>query len=401
VLILDFIQSKGILEKRNHVIIVCAAGKGHLAGKNERKVCKAHRWEPNMKFTADEKYVKIMGRTLWYDNTRYLNYSCAAIEFTFTGTYAEAVLWTDSGNYEDKLKAWVAVFVDDEEIPSKRFPLLQEEETYVLYKGSEVKETRIRLVKYSEVAFGRVGIKEIITDSEVLPTPGNASERKLEFIGDSITCGYGNEGIWNTDIFHTEQENPWEAYAALTARSLQADYHLISWSGIGIISNWTDQEEPNADWLMPDMYPYTDKAADLAFKKQAPEVWDHKKYTPHCIIINLGTNDSSYTKGVAERIGDFGREYYRFVKAVRGLNPGARILCTLGAMGQELYPEVERQVELLRREGDKDIYSMAFEVQKEEDGIGSDWHPSKVTHKKMADKLTNEIRKIMNWQQAM
>ena len=62
-----------------------------------------------MKFTADEKYVKVMGRTLWYNNTRYLNYSCAAIEFTFTGTYAEAVLWTDSENYEDKLKAWVAV----------------------------------------------------------------------------------------------------------------------------------------------------------------------------------------------------------------------------------------------------------------------------------------------------
>ncbi len=350
-----------------------------------------------MKFTADEKYVKVMGRTLWQDNIRYLNYSCSAIEFIFTGTSAEAVLWTDSGNYEDKLKAWVAVFVDDEEIPSKRFLLLQEEETYLLYKGSSVKETRIRLVKYSEVAFGRVGIKEIITDSKEQPKPADTSERKLEFIGDSITCGYGNEGVWNTDSFNTGQENPWEAYAALTARSLQADYHLISWSGIGIISNWTDQEEPNADWLMPEMYPYTDKAADLAFKKQAPEVWDHKKYTPHCIIINLGTNDSSYTKGVAERIEDFGREYYRFVKEVRRLNPSARILCTLGAMGQDLYPEVESQVELLRREGDKEIYSMAFEVQKEEDGIGSDWHPSKVTHRKMADKLTEEIRNIMNW----
>lgn len=351
----------------------------------------------DMRFTADEKNVVVHGRTLWYNNIRYLNYSCSAIEFTFSGTRVLARLWTDSPKFEDVHKAQVAVFVDGEETPSKRFSLEQEEMSYVLYEGEEVKETTLLLVKYSEAAFGKVGVKEIEVDGSLLSKISNKKERKLEFIGDSITCGYGNEGIWNIDTFNTNQENPWEAYAAITARALGADYHLVSWSGIGIISNWTDQEEPNTQWLMPALYPYTDKAMDLALNIPEPEIWNHNRFIPDCIIINLGTNDSSYTKDIPERVEAFGREYYEFIKNVRKNNPHSKILCTLGAMGQNLRPEIKRQVELLHLEGLDELYFMEFDVQQEKDGIGSDWHPSKTTHEKMSAKLVAEISRITGW----
>src|SRR5690606_15648285 len=123
----------------------------------------------------------------------------------------------------------------------------------------------IRLVKYSESAFGKVGIKSISVDAASNPIrPTQNKNIRLEFIGDSITCGYGIEGRLDVDSFNTVQENPWKAYAARTARALDADYNLVSWSGIGIISAWTDQEEPVTDWLMPELYPYTDKAMDIA-----------------------------------------------------------------------------------------------------------------------------------------
>ena len=66
-----------------------------------------------------------------------------------------------------------------------------------------------------------------------------------------MTCGYGIEGVWNKDTFNTRQENPWEAYAAKTARYFDADFNCVSWSGIGIISSWTDSDTPNTEWLMP------------------------------------------------------------------------------------------------------------------------------------------------------
>jgi lysophospholipase L1-like esterase len=350
-----------------------------------------------MRFIADESHVNVIGRTLFYDEIRYLNYSCAAVEFTFTGSKAEAVLWTDSPLLDPIYKAWIAVFVNDEKEPSRRFALEETEATYLLYEGSEVKPTKIRLVKYSEAAFGKVGIKAIIIDSDVPPVPTQKKARKLEFIGDSITCGYGNEGMFGIDMFSTSQENPWEAYAALSSRALEADYQLISWSGIGIISCYTEQDVPNNDWLMPGLYPYSDKATDLALNSKELEPWDYSRFVPDCIIINLGTNDSSYTKHIPDRVESFGKEYYKFIQYVRACNPDSKILCTLGAMGQDLCEEIERQVKLLTSEGDRKIYYMAFDVQKEQDGIATDWHPNIITHRKMADKLEGKVREIMGW----
>lgn len=350
-----------------------------------------------MKFIADEKYVNVLGRTLVYDGVRYLGYSCSAVEFIFEGTKAEAVLWTDSLSLEPANAACVAVFINDEEKPSRRFALDQEEKAYLLYENTEVRKTRIRLVKYSEVAFGKVGIKSIIIDGSNAPKPTVKRQRKLEFIGDSITCGYGNEGVLDVDEFKTVQENPWEAYAATAARALDADYHLISWSGIGVISNYTEEEVPDDSWLMPAMYQFTDKATDLALHKQPPQLWDPGKYIPDCIIINLGTNDASYTKNISDRVETFGKEYNKFVRNVRALNPNSKILCSLGIMGQDLCPEIERQVNLLTSEGFDHIYFMAFDMQEEQDGFGTCWHPTKITHAKAAMKLESRLREIMDW----
>ncbi len=350
-----------------------------------------------MEFIAEKNNVKVTGRTLFQNNIRYLGYSCSAIEFVFTGQKAQAVLWTNSPSLEDIYTAWIAVFIDDEEEPSRRFPLNKEEETYLLYEGNEIKPTKIRMVKYSEAAFGKVGVKSIIIDGSTLQ-PAPEKSRRLEFIGDSITCGYGNEGVWNTDIFSTAKENPWEAYAAITARTLGADYQLISWSGIGIISNWTDQDVPNDVWLMPGMYSYTDKETDLFLGNTELELWDNTDFVPDCIILNLGTNDASYTKSIPDRVETFGREYYKFVQQVRSVNPGVKILCTLGVMGQDLCPEVERQVKKLNMEGEDQIYYMKFDLQRVEDGIGSDWHPSKITHNKMAEKLVLKLKEICDWE---
>ena len=99
---------------------------------------------------------------------------------------------------------------------------------------------------------------------------------KLEFIGDSITCGYGIEGIWEIDTFTTQQERPDKAYAFRTAKALGAQVQLCSWSGIGITSGYVDPETvnlPDTNWLMQSVWPYTDKSLSLRLGIE-PEVWD-------------------------------------------------------------------------------------------------------------------------------
>lgn len=351
-----------------------------------------------MSFKANEDKVRVLGRTKVVDDIRYINYSCSGIEFEFIGTSASVVLCTDNSKWDHIFKAWVAVFIDDESVPSKRLSLNSDEDVYKIYESSTSRKVKIRLIKMSEAAFTKVGIKEIIIQGEEGLRPTESKERRIEFIGDSITCGYGIEGVFNTDTFNTTQENPWEAYAAKTARYLNADFNCVSWSGIGVISSWTDQDIPNNDWLMPMLYKYTDAALDKSLEKPEFEIWDNLSFEPQLIVINLGTNDASYTKKIKKRVDGFVHEYYKLLEQVRNCNPNAEILCTYGVMGQDLCAAIETAVTNFKKDkNDNKIYTHFFSVQLESDGIGSDWHPSLITQDKMSKTLINKIEEVMSW----
>ena len=115
-------------------------------------------------------------------------------------------------------------------------------------------------------------------------------------------------------------------------------------------------------------------------------------------MINLGTNDSSYTGTDAAKQKEFVAGYTEFLKKVREKNPDAPILCTLGIMGQTLCDAVELAADTYTKEtGDTNIRTMRFDMQSEADGVVVDWHPSAVTHQKAADKLTGVIRDWLGW----
>lgn len=350
-----------------------------------------------VKYIAAESNVRLLGRTTLKDDTRYLSYSYSGIEFETTAQKVSAVLWTDGAYGPETLKAWVAVFINDESVPSKRFSLDEEESSYILYENQEVQSIKVRLVKFSEAAFAKVGIKVIEVEGNLESIkPTQSKKRKIEFIGDSITCGYGNEGVCKVDDFTTRLENPWLGYAVQVAEMLDAEVQLVSWSGIGVYSGWTNTDEPSRDLLMPELYQYTDLS--LLEVTGEKERWSFTAFEADIIIIHLGTNDTSYTKGIKERVEQFGSAYYEFIKEVRQYNTKAIILCVLGVMGQELYPEISKQVKRIREEEqDEKVASLCLDVQLESDGLGIDDHPSLKTHRKMTQAIGEKSQKIMKW----
>lgn len=149
---------------------------------------------------------------------------------------------------------------------------------------------------------------------------------------------------------------------------------------------------------MPMLYKYTDAALDNDLKKTEFEVWDNNNFIPNVIVINLGTNDASYTKGISERIDNFEDSYYKLLEQVRNCNPNVEIICTLGAMGHELCPAVETAVNKFKTATDDNkIHTHFFEVQLESDGLGADWHPSLITQDKMSKTLISKIEEVMGW----
>lgn len=243
------------------------------------------------------------------------------------------------------------------------------------------------LVKESEVQYASSGILAFYTDEEAEIRPTDKKDRKIEFIGDSITCGYGVLGGPKAP-FSTETESADDAFAVQCARALDADYQLVSFSGIGVISRYIEPEEnePLTDVLMPALYPHTDAVLAKRYGWR-PESWDFSSFCPQVVVINLGTNDDSYTRGIREREERFEEEYCEFVRNIHRRNPGAEIVCTFGVMSQRLLPRVEEAVQRLSESG------VPVRMHREEpmppgEVTGCDGHPSAQRQRKMAESLT-------------
>lgn len=344
-------------------------------------------------FIADDTHVRIGGRSIFENGIRYLSYTNSFMEFEFTGTRASVKLISDLTPPEDIYRAYAAVFINGEY--SHRIKLDRPEEEFVLWESENPEKIRLRLMKVSEAAFAKMGIASITIDGELHPAPAPEYERRIEFIGDSITCGYGVDGIWNKDVFSTETENPLKGYAYKTALKCRAEFQYVSWSGIGLMSCYVDEnaEKPLNDWLMQDLYVYTDSPLEKSQGKASHD--EHRKYDfsfkPQAIVLNIGTNDHSWTKDIKERQEEYAEIYFDFLKEIRSHNPQAYIFCAYGVMGNVLANVQREQTERFKTECDDRICYIELPVQLESDGIGADWHPSEITHEKMslilADKL--------------
>ena len=359
------------------------------------------------------KNLKWYGRNFDYNGVRYFNYSCSGFEFCMTGKKAVATILSDPQKQKKVERGVIGVYVTElksekeykgtgfwEHFPEQepvRIVLASQENECVLFQSDVEKTVVIKVLKLSECAFGMAGLKKLDVKGglrQVQP-PRTTQAPRIEFIGDSITCGYGLEGVWGKDTFTTTQERPDKAYAFLTAKALGAEFQLCSWSGIGITSNYVDPATiflPDTSWLMPACWPYTDKSGQLRLKLE-PEVWDSSKFPPDIVVINLGTNDISWVRGKEERRLAYVAGLRQLIEAVHRRSPDAKICCCIGIMGQELCDSVSQACKLFSKDfPNVTIKAVKFDLQKEEDGIGADWHPSPVTHKKAAKKLVAALK---------
>ena len=356
-----------------------------------------------MKFQATEDKVKVTGRTLFAEGVRYLGYSGSSASFTCVGKKAVAEIWSDADAWGEELKGRIAVYVNNGEEPVKRICLDKPEGIYTLYESDTEEQVTVKIMKYSEAAFGKCGIRYIEIDTDKLCPPPTACERKMEIIGDSITCGYGVEAENELQPFHTATENPTKSYSLLTAKDLGAEVNLVSWSGNGIVSGYVEETatEPSDKWLMPEVYRYTDiSGSEKLFGEDESrwEKWDFSRFVPDIILINLGTNDCSWCKDIQERKNDYRDRYVEFLKYIRENNPGAEILCMLGTMDQRVLKELEEAVKIFKTtQKDEKVHFLSLPPQNPEDGYGADWHPCEFTQKKTAELVVREIKSIMNW----
>lgn len=355
-----------------------------------------------MKIQLNDQNVKYLGRTCLFDSTLYLSLSGSGFEFIYTGRGldisliggAAAETPDNDGNY-----ARIAVYVNGTRIIDTQ--VSSGEMRLRVAESIEPLTSVIRFVKLSECAMSLVGVKPLeISEGEIIkPVPAKA--RKIEFIGDSITCGYGVDDEDPLHPFKTATEDVSKAYAYKTAMALDADYSMFSASGYGIISGYTgDPSVKMPAQRIPLFYESMgfsyDRLPDLPAPMDIP--WDFTRFRPDAVVINLGTNDDSYCQEDRSRQEEYAASYAEFLKTVRKHNPGAAIFCILGLMGDRLYPWICKACEDYRESAqDSRIFTVRLEEQDASLGYVSDYHPLESAHEKAAQTLIPEIRRVMNW----
>lgn len=306
-----------------------------------------------------------------------LGYSGARVRIAFEG---EAL----GLRMESAKPNWVDVFID-----GKRTDKIKVEGSYAdvaagLGKGIHTAE----IVKATEGSVGPVTFKGFN-----LPEGGKAVEwpakqtRKIEFIGDSITCGYGIEANDPHLHFTPETENFCDAYAWRATRALNADYLVVARSGIGMLRNYNGPVDGSPD-NMPAIYNRT------LFHEPA-SAWDPARFVPDVVCVNLGTNDFSTAGANPEK---YAAAYSAFLDMLLGRYPAARVVLLIGPMqNSQQVKDILAQVAEAANKNHVGRVSF-FELSKQGGrGFGADYHPSREQAKINGAELAGYLSGLMGW----
>ncbi len=332
-----------------------------------------------------DKHIQYVGR-ICFDNPMRPRFTFPGVQInaSFTGTSLKMIAKPKSGYFMAQI----------DEADAFKVSLMGERDSVVTLATALPKgEHTIRLMYVIEGYELKPDFRGFILDDDakMLEAPA-LPERRIEFIGNSITCGYGDESMDKLDHFEYETENHYLTYAQQTARTLNAVAYVVARSGIGVYRSYGGPKEGTPENVMTTEYEYTNLY-------DRSERWDFSRYQPQVVCINLGTNDLSTNNYDVKRLK---KAYKQFLKQVRQHNPKAKIVYLCGSMlqGQEL--EIAKQtlnevVEEAQKEGDKEVYRFDFTPHTGNLYYGADYHPSLWQHQKMAGELTAFLRTLMHW----
>ncbi len=324
---------------------------------------------------AEERLpMTIGGRVSPFENRglRGLSYQWPAVYFEahFKGNIVRMIFNDDANNFN--------VIVDGKPVMVLKKP----GEKGIRLDRLGAGEHTIRLEKRSETQYG-VGMFGgfYVPDATAILAPHHRT-RQIEFIGDSLTVGYGNTSAFSQctpeQIFETTDSQ--QGFGPLTAKHFDADYQINAFSGLGMVRNFDGREHPK--YHMPMLY------ERALFDDPTPA--KQPNWHPQVIVIGIGGNDFSTPVRPDEPWGnevhlraDFVNTYTAFVKTLRARNPDAYIILATPPHRHEGYTGGTDDVfAAIKDGGDTKIDRVTLP---ELDAIGCNGHPSTRADARVAD----------------
>lgn len=346
-------------------------------------------------FPANHTFIKYFGRIDLSDTlVAKFSFPGVNIRFTFKGTKILVHMrdLTQGQIMEDGRPArnFFNVYIDNQE--PFVLALNQTDSVYEIASNLRNIKHHVKLVKRTEALVGKVAFKGVeLGSGSVLFEPHNLPKYKFEFIGNSVTCGYGVEAESEMEPFSCLTENVSKSYAVMAAERLHAEYNIVAYSGKGISQNYNRSRVNTMSLIWQQVFPDED----------GPD-WDHAKFSPDIVIVNLGTNDF-FSGSIVPSYFRF--KYDEFIKDLRATYPNSKVLCLVGPMLNNTDPEnglnmariiIGSVVRNLNKAGDDAIYYFELSPQTGEYGFGANWHPSEEQQKQTAKELIRYLSQIID-----
>ena len=344
-------------------------------------------------------YTNPVGRPTKVGNAMYLEPS--ASNFTLTGNFSGDVYMTlmHSQGINDKNEPGLFVEIDGGEGSYIDLDTFVTKQTVKLASGLEAGEHTVAVSKSVDSKNGGLYIYSVSYTGTLETT--QPKTRKLQFVGDSITAGFGVVTKNNdpleivTDGVYTDKTYSYYSYANLVADALDADYYSIANGG------WYFSSSESAD--------VENKSITRVYDKQSMLIslgdYDHTQWQPDVVVINLGTNDATL-KDADGNIVVTAEQYMTdvavMIAQVRAANPNAKIVWAYGAMGTTSNMDGNNKADWIiaaidAYNADKDAAMQVSYVALPayQDGLWS--HPSIAGQKTIGETLAAEIAALMGW----
>ncbi len=336
-----------------------------------------------------------------------LFWTASAIEFNITGKE----LWLEYYCEYNSGESYLRVEIDGADM--YRFMLEEGQHKICIMRGFPPSETKnIRIFRETQASNTVILLKSLYSDGEFQPL--EKRNYRMEFFGDSVTSGEGLAGAqklnsWIPAVFSCRNN-----YAMLVSSAFNADWSIVSQSGWGVYTDWTN----NINNAIPKCYEYVCLPAkhpsQLAIGSN--DLYDFENNQTDIAIISLGANDNGALKGrewidengVPHKLRlledgsihpDDGRliteAVYNFCSAIRKKNKDAIILYCYNMLGGVLGDVIRAGAEGFAEDNcDKKVYTLELHRAKETMN-GSRGHPGAQAHKLYADAIIAKLKEIL------
>lgn len=353
-----------------------------------------------MRIYADNKAFQYSGRIDFDDpKAPVLVYACSYVKAVFTGRNIKAILSNRHNCYTN----YMGVIIDGEQ---RRITLDddRDEHIYSLAEGLDDGEHELILFKRMDggahyVVFGGL----ILDEGAVIKKPySDVPERRIEVIGDSVSCGEVCEALDclespDPENNHGQFSNGWFSYSWQVARNLGADLHDTSQGGISLFDGTGWFNGPDDLRGVESTYKYLEYNPPLGLKE-----WDFKKWIPHVVVLAFGQNDANPVNFMEDNYdgaeADRWREGYKnFILNLQKLYPGVTVICTTTLLMH--HPNWDKAIDQVVKELNMAaVYAgkqpLVHHFMYKRNGAATPGHPRIPEHDEMAAELTACIKSL-------